>query len=207
MNNPLGIIQNYLDLLHLESLNENALDCLDKIQSELTRIVEIISSLLSFSRTGVRPMRQLELHGLLDEVTILMGHKIRNRKIRLRKEFCHPSLMVEGHENKFKQLFINLLSNAVEAVLNEGEIILKTSVQTDQKPDDYVLIEVTDNGHGIPEEIREQVFTPFYSTKMTKTNTGLGLSICQHIVESYDGFLTVQSVPGEYTTFTVRLPR
>jgi len=207
VNNPLGIIQNYLDLLQMESLSENALDCAEKIQSELTRIVEIISSLLSFSRAGVRPLRQLELHGLLDEVAILMGHRIRNRKIQLRKEYCLPSLMLEGHENKLKQLFINLLSNAAEAVLNGGEIVLKTSVLTVREPDDYVEIEVTDNGHGIPEEILEQIFSPFYTTKMTKTNTGLGLSICQHIVESYSGILSARSVPGETTTFTVRLPR
>ena len=207
VNNPLGIIQNYLDLLQLEPLNENALDCTDKIQSELTRIVEIISSLLSFSRAGVRPLRKLDLNELLGEVTILMGHKIKNRKITLKKDFCLSSLIIEGHENKLKQLFINLLNNAAEAVLVEGEIILKTSLLTVNQPDDFIRIDFTDNGHGVPVEIQEQIFSPFFTTKMTRTNTGLGLNICQHIVESYNGTLEVHSTPGESTTFSIQIPR
>ena len=206
VNNPLGIIQNYLDLLYLESHSENSMDYLDRIQSELTRIVEILSSLLSFSKTGTHPQRIIDIHNLMDEVIILLGHRIRDRKVVFRKEYCAPGLKVSGHENKLKQLFINLICNAVEAVLVGGEISIRTTCSDPEDADGSVTIEITDNGYGIPDEIRDQIFTPFYSTKMTKTNTGLGLSICQHIVESYNGTITAESIPGEFTTFTVNFP-
>lgn len=207
VNNPLGIIQNYLDLLRLEKLTENGEEYAERIQSELSRIVEIISSLLSFSRVGVRPLHRLELHALLDEVVLLISHKLKSKKISVQRSYAGRTLVLEAHENKLKQLFINLLSNAVEAVLLEGAIVIETSVLSISDPDDHAEIRVTDNGHGVPHDIADQIFNPFYSTKMTRTNTGLGLSICQHIVESYGGVISVHSVPGEFTTFTVRLPR
>lgn len=206
VNNPLSIIQNYLDLLQLENLSENSLDCVDKIQSELTRIVETISSLLSFSRVAVRPMMTLDINALLEEVVTLIGHRLQKRKITLKKYFKSKSLFLEGHENKLKQLFINLLYNATEAVLSGGEISIRTSQISVNKNESYIKIEIMDNGHGIPTDIQDHIFVPFYSTKMTKTNTGLGLSICQHIVESYNGDISVQSIPGKYTTFTIKLP-
>lgn len=204
INNPLGIIQNYLDLLQMESLNENSIDCVQQIQSELSRIVEIVSSLLSFSRVGVRPLKVLNVNDLLDEVVILMGHKLKQKDILLHKQYCRKVFPIQGHENKLKQLFINLLSNATEAVLNKGEIRISTDISRDSE--NCVNICFTDNGNGIPNEICEQIFSPFFTTKVTKTNTGLGLSICQHIVESYNGEISVTSTPGEITTFTVRLP-
>jgi two-component system sensor histidine kinase AtoS len=207
VNNPLGIIQNYLDLMSLEQLTPDGNEYVERMQSELSRIVEIISSLLSFSRVGVRPLHRLELHSLLDEVILLMNHKLKSKKIQIIRSYGSRTLILEAHENKLKQLFINLLSNAIEAVLREGIIRIETSALTVTDSNDHLEILITDNGHGIPYEIADQVFSPFYSTKMTRTNTGLGLSICQHIVESYNGVISVQSVPGEFTTFTVRLPR
>ncbi|NPD70689.1 ATP-binding cassette domain-containing protein [Oceanispirochaeta sp. M1] len=206
VNNPLGIIQNYLDLMQLDELPENSQDCVQHIQSELTRIVEIISSLLSFSRVGVRPIKSLDLHLLLDEVSILMGHKFKERKITLEKDYRSGQILLDAHENKLKQLFLNLLSNALEAVLKGGKIIVRTSLCQSAEGVPQAVISFIDNGHGIPGEILDQIFSPFYSTKMTKTNTGLGLSICQHIAESYNGKITAESIPGENTSFLVYLP-
>lgn len=207
VNNPLGIIQNYVDLLRLEPLSDPGVECLDHIQSELTRIVEIISSLLSFSRVGNRAIHRLNINDLIEEVLLLMGHQLKRKKINIVRNFTPGGLMVNGHENKLKQLFINLLSNANDAVLEGGEIRIHTRNVSINQNDEYGEISISDNGHGIPEDIREQIFTPFYSTKVTKTNTGLGLSICQHIVESYNGVITVRSIPGDGSTFTIRLPR
>jgi two-component system, NtrC family, sensor histidine kinase AtoS len=207
VNNPLGIIQNYLDLLRLERLSGDGDEYIEHIQSELTRIVEIISSLLSFSKVGNRSMHRLDLNKLLDEVLLLMGHQLKRKKVKIIRNFTANGVVIKGHENKLKQLFINLISNANDAVLVEGKIEISTRSGSISDGDEYAEITITDNGHGIPEEIQEQIFTPFYSTKVTKTNTGLGLSICQHIVESYNGILSVHSVPGDFTTFAIRLPR
>ena len=105
-------------------------------------------------------------------------------------------------ENKIRQLLINLVVNAYEAVLRQGFIGL--SVRKDSEAG-IAEIRIADNGYGIAPEIRSQIFQPFFTTKISKTNTGLGLSICQHIVELHEGVITFESTPGS-TTFTVQLP-
>jgi two-component system, NtrC family, sensor histidine kinase AtoS len=204
INNPLGIIQNYLEILKLgEGLNEEERLSLDRIQREMNRIVDIISSLLSFSRTRQSPTREIDLKALLDELLILVSHKLAAKSIEVAKDYVGEEVVIEGFDNKLKQLFLNLISNAIEAVLDHGRIVVR--VERDERRR-YALVSIIDNGYGIPPEIRDDIFTPFFSTKMTKTNTGLGLSICQHIVELHGGLISFESVPGKETRFEVRLP-
>jgi two-component system sensor histidine kinase AtoS len=214
INNPLGIIQNYLELLKLrEGMSGEERESLDRIQSEMNRIVEIISSLLSFSRTRQSPARPISLNALLDELLILVSHKVAAKSIEVARDYVEADVIVEGFDNKLKQLFLNLISNAIEAVLDHGRIVVR--VERDERSRDarsreararYALVSIIDNGYGIPPEIRDDIFTPFFSTKMTKTNTGLGLSICQHIVELHGGLISFESDPGKETRFEVRLP-
>ena len=108
-----------------------------------------------------------------------------------------------GDENKLKQLLINLLVNSIEAVLHQGRIVVNTLRSGDGK--EAVLI-VTDNVCGIPPDISDKVFSPFFTTKVNRKNVGLGLSICQNIVESHAGTIHFESEPGHRTSFTVRIP-
>jgi len=141
---------------------------------------------------------------LIDEIIMLLGHKISLKKIKVIKNYKDTNIFVFGQENKLKQLFMNLLVNAIEAVLDLGIIEITVSHNNSEKT---VTISISDNGYGIPVDIQNDIFTPFYTTKMTRTNTGLGLSICQHIVESHEGLITFTSTPGKGTVFTVRLPQ
>jgi len=201
IKNPLAIIQNYVELLKLEQSKGESPEHLIHIEKELNRIVEIIGSLLSFSRVKQNNTQRVNLKQLLDEVSLLMEHKIQLKLVDFSKSTGVEDVFLSGNENKLKQLFINLLSNALEAVLDKG--IIKLDMKKKNKT---VHISVTDNGYGIPEEIQDDIFTPFYTTKMTRTNTGLGLSICQNIAETHGGVITFRSVPGQETRFTVALP-
>jgi two-component system, NtrC family, sensor histidine kinase AtoS len=204
INNPLGIIQNYLELLKLrEGMSEEERLSLDRIQGEMNRIVDIISSLLSFSRSRQSPARPIDLKALLDELLILVSHKLSAKSIEVERDYVDGDVAIEGFDNKLKQLFLNLISNAIEAVLDHGRIAVRVGRDERRR---YALVSIVDNGYGIPPEIRDDIFTPFFSTKMTKTNTGLGLSICQHIVELHGGLISFESDPGKETRFEVRLP-
>jgi two-component system sensor histidine kinase AtoS len=203
INNPLGIIQNYIELLKLGSLAESEQERIAKIEKELGRIVNIVGSLLSFSRVRQVPNKNVNLTEALDEVVLLLSHKLKEKRIDLRKEIAEERVFVAGDENRLKQVMMNLLMNSIEAVLDYGTIRVGVSVDHDRG---YCELNVTDNGHGIPPEVQNEIFTPFYSTKTYKKNTGLGLAICQHLVESHGGVLTFESKPAEATTFTVRLP-
>jgi two-component system, NtrC family, sensor histidine kinase AtoS len=205
INNPLGIIQNYVELLKLNTgLGAEDRESLDRIQNELNRIVEIISSLLSFSRAKQSPARAVNLNKLIDELLILVSHKLGAKNIGIVKDYRDGDVVVEGFDNKLKQLFLNLISNSIDAVLDHGRIVVRIE---SNKRSRYAQVSIIDNGYGIPHEIRDDIFTPFFSTKMTKTNTGLGLSICQHIVELHNGLISFSSEPGEETCFTVKLPQ
>lgn len=202
VNNPLGIINNYLELLKLKERDEDGLVKLEKIQKEIHRITEIVGSLLSFSRLPRKNDARVSLVELLDEVLLLLGHRIAEKKIKLEKRYRTDPAMILGDENKLKQVFINLLMNSQEAVLDEGRIAVEIS-----QAGKYYRVRVSDNGHGIPDEHKDSVFRPFFTTKLTKTNTGLGLSICDHIIKAHGGTLSHESRAGEWTSFDVLLPR
>jgi len=201
VNNPLGIINNYLELLKLKDLDEDGLIKLEKIQKEIKRITEIIGSLLSFSRLPRNDESEVNLVELLEEVLLLLGHRFDEKRVKLEKQFQVKSAWIRGDENRLKQVFINLLINSQEAVLDEGIIVVEII-----KEDEFFQVKVLDNGHGIPVDLEESVFQPFFTTKLTKTNTGLGLSICDHIIKAHHGNLSYKSIPGEWTSFNVLLP-
>lgn len=202
IKNPLAIIQNYVELIKLSDLDADCQGNVQHIDRELKRISEIIGSLLSFSRVNQIPFQPVGLQKTLEEVVMLLGHRFSSKNIQIIKRIAQIPL-INGDENKLKQLFMNLLVNAIEAVLDEGlvEIIL-----THNPSDNTVSVTISDNGHGISEQIREQIFYPFFTTKMTRTNIGLGLSICQNIVELHKGVLKYSSVPGRKTSFIITFP-
>ncbi len=146
-------------------------------------------------------MEPLSVWRIIDEVVLLVDHKIREKSIDLRLPVRGEDILVFGEENSLKQVFVNLIINSAEAVLERGKITIEVKRI---EPDDCVEVSVTDDGCGIPPELADKIFDPFFSTKAGKKNTGLGLSICQHIVESHDGIIICSS--REDTTMSVRLP-
>jgi PAS domain S-box-containing protein len=202
INNPLGVILNHTALLKRKAMvRGGGLSKVRVIESELQRIKEIIASLLSFSRIDTIQMTTVDLEEVLDDVVRLIRHRLDAKKIRFTRRRAPGGAVVRGNGNKLKQVFINLLLNSIEAVHAGGEITI--DVRTRREPG-TVEVRVVDNGCGIPEEIRDRIFDPFFSTKAGEKNTGLGLSISQHIVETHDGFLDFRS--NGKTEFTVHLP-
>lgn len=201
INNPLGIIQNYVAILKDRHTEPDDCEKLTKIEKELRRIVEIIETLLSFSRPKKTPLARLNLVTVLDETILLLTHKFKEKQVALTWSKPPQDALVLGEENRLKQVFINLIINSIEAVAAHGVI----EIALDVRPQDgYVEVSITDNGAGIPEEVRGKIFDPFFTTKAGKKNAGLGLSICQHIIEAHHGLITCSSCLT--TTFSVKLP-
>lgn len=199
INNPLFIVQNYLDIIKGET--DSHPEEFAKIEKELLRIMDIIGSLLSFSHTTPIGSDSINLSELIEEVMLLISHRFKDKRIKLSRELPPGEISIPGDENRIKQLLMNLLGNSIEAVLNNGEI----SAKLEQK-DNFAVITIRDNGNGIPENVQEQIFKPFYSTKVNKRNTGLGLSISQQIAEEHGGKIDFHSIPGQGTVFHVNLP-
>ena len=203
INNPLFIIRNYVELLKTKKLDPDGREKLRKIEKELGRIVEITGSLLSFSKVKELPGSRTNLVEVIEEAILLLQHNLSKKNIRLDKEIFVQRVEIVGEENRLKQLFLNLLLNSIDAVLDGGIVRVSLVVYAEDR---FVEVTVADNGYGIPTDIQDKIFDPFFSTKMNKKNAGLGLSICQRIAEAHDGIITFASWPGNFTEFKVKLP-
>ena len=203
INNPLFIIRNYVELLKNKKLDYDGMEKIAKIEKELGRIVEIIGSLLSFSKVKELPESRTNLIEVIEDAILLLQHNLSKKNIRLDKELCAQRVEIVGEENRLKQLFLNLLLNSIDAVLDGGTVRVKVRAYEEDR---FVEVTVADNGYGIPADIQSKIFNPFFSTKMNKKNAGLGLSICQHIAEAHSGIITFTSAPGHFTEFKVKLP-
>lgn len=203
INNPLFIIKNYLQVM-LETTNDEAVRSkLEKIEKEAGRIMETVSSLLSFSRVRQNRTITANLKQVVQEVITLVHHHARKKSISVVADLGAESVMVQGEENKLKQVAMNLIMNSIEAVLTNGTVEVRI---TSSKDEGVHELTVRDNGYGIPDDVAASIFDPFFSTKVTKKNTGLGLSICKTIVEDFGGSIEYRSTPGQFTEFIVALP-
>ncbi len=203
INNPLGIVLNYTNLIKRKSLaSKGGMEKVRIIEEELLRIKEIVSSLLSFSRIDNSDMAPVDLAEILHEVILLIHHKLHEKEINFL--WARPQaggLRVMGNANKLKQVFINLLVNSIEAVPRKGKVQVEMQADPTRRT---VAVTFRDNGCGIPEAIRQQIFDPFFTTKQGGKNTGLGLAISQHIIETHRGLIEVNTDGS--TEFVIRLP-
>jgi signal transduction histidine kinase len=140
---------------------------------------------------------------VLDEAILLLHHSISQKQIRLERKTGEGPVLLVGDENRLKQLFLNLIINGIDAVLDGGLIQVGIAVEENRR---MVDVTVSDNGYGIPEDVREKIFNPFFTTKVNRKNTGLGLSICQQIAQDHGGDISFSSAPGASTVFCVTLP-
>lgn len=179
------------------------------IAKESERINRLVEELLDFTRPKELKFTKLNIHKVLHEV--VETQKFASRGKALFQEIFDPSLPeIAGDEDALKQIFLNLVKNAVEAVASDGTIKIKSQFVTDfilkrpGKKQQIICVQIKDDGCGMSEEQIKNIFTPYYSTK--NKGTGLGLAIVNQLVELHGGSVTVKSKPDEGTTFAIYLP-
>jgi signal transduction histidine kinase len=160
----------------------------------------VIKALLDFGRPSIPTMRPVEVRRVLEEV-VLFTRKFADRsRVEIVEEYAQDAPEVLGDPEQLKQVFVNLISNAVQAMSDEGGT-LTVSVGFEE---DFVFARFSDSGPGIAPDAVSKVFDPFYSTR--DDGTGLGLTIVHRIVDEHGGHIEVTSDPGTGTAFTVHLP-
>ncbi|MCK4750630.1 MAG: HAMP domain-containing histidine kinase, partial [Bacteroidales bacterium] len=163
------------------------------------RTKEIVKSLGSFSRKGDDKFVMCNIHEGIDSTLILLGSKIKNR-ITINKEYGEIPQM-ECQPDRLNQVFMNILSNAIQAIGGKGDIFIKTV-----SGDANISIKIRDTGKGMTKEVQKRIFQPFYTTKELDKGTGLGLSISYSIVEQHNGSISVSSEQSKGTEFIITLP-
>jgi signal transduction histidine kinase len=185
------------------------------IAEQTARITRIIQRLLDYTRrkVGTPGHERVNLNELALTTMELLSAQFSASKVKTRLIRAEGLPAVEGDADRLQQVLINLLLNAAQAMPEGGSLTLETSQLTRTRPglDDskgqrFVQLEVTDTGVGIPAEIRDKIFDPFYTTKKGTGGTGLGLAVCSGIVKEHDGWIDVAQVPGGGTVFRVLLP-
>ncbi|NWG04867.1 MAG: PAS domain S-box protein [Syntrophaceae bacterium] len=204
INNPLGGILIYSSLM-MEDLPEE-----DPKRGDLMRIVqeagrckEIVKSLLEFARQSEPKMEPTDINRAINDGLFFLVNQALFHNIQIIKKFDPFLPFVRGNASQLKQVFMNIIVNAAEAMHGSGILTITTTPSTDRRA---VLVEFTDTGEGIPEENLTRIFDPFFTTKEVGKGTGLGLATSYGIVEDHGGKINVKSKVGVGTTFIIELP-
>jgi PAS domain S-box-containing protein len=224
IRNPLEIIYMGLDYLenNLPDNNSHIRESIEKIFNAVNRADNIIKNILAFSRKSVYKITQIPLCPLLDNVLTLAEQMILKNGVGVRREYDDELLEVAGDHDMLEHVFLNLVSNAVDAMKDCKEKILtvrahkqlvtEVGYKTGYRRADFftigdemIVVEISDTGKGIPEEELPKIFEPFFTTKPANEGTGLGLSISHMIMERLSGTLDVESRENMGTTFFVKL--
>jgi len=212
INNPLAYVLGNLDVLReqvqaigtLAPTLQGAPELLAEIRDGAERIARIVGGLKAFSRLDDEQLRPLDLRPVLERVVILTQNEIKHRALLVTAFDETPRVL--GDEGRLVQVFVNLVVNAIQAMrkrgLDQNEIRIATCTDARGR----AVVDVHDNGLGIPDEIAQRIFDPFFTTKPVGEGTGLGLAVCEGIVRSHGGEISVESHPESGTTFRVALP-
>ncbi len=200
-NNILAALQGYITLLKQNPLiRQEGGHILNKLERAVERGAGLTRKVLAISKPTEAAMAPLDVNEVIREAVSVL-QETTDRRISFHLDLDETIPPVKGDHGQLIQVMMNLLVNAIQAMPQGGDIIVRTSVQWGE-----VLIEVCDTGLGMDQEILGKVFDPFFTTKSPGKGTGLGLTMVHRIVESHQGHITVQSVKGEGTTFYISLP-
>lgn len=201
IRNPLTSIQGFIQLIERQERRASYLEYYGIIRSEIARIDTLIREVLTLSKSHTIEMEMLEkvdLADLLKRLVTLMEPDSLRCNVQVELEL-NQTPIVMGSDEKLQQVFLNILRNAFEAVIEHGKIEILLTERSGT-----AVVSIRDSGPGIPENKLGYLFTPFYTTK--EEGTGLGLSICQSIVKAYGGCIEVRNLPVQGAEFTVKLP-
>jgi two-component system C4-dicarboxylate transport sensor histidine kinase DctB len=211
LNQPIGIIR-AISSASVSDFSSGLLDLqgartkFEKILAQTDRLAGIIENMRAFAQGDWRQRERVELSQVVEQMCEMFADQFENRHINLECviERAEPALMVWANPVQLQEVLINLLTNARDAV--EGQPDASVHVRCWRMHDDYCAFAVQDNGPGLAPEYREQLFTPFVSTKSTEKGTGLGLFTSWRMIDSLGGHLSHEDRPGGGARFVVRLP-
>jgi signal transduction histidine kinase len=202
--------------IEIEFILEDLPKLLSSMKVGATRINEIVLSLRNFSRLDQAEIKSVDIHEGIENTLIILKHNLKAKPDRVEIEIIreYDKLpLIECYAGQLNQVFMNIIANAIDALSDSNNLILKTReklqirIRTELTNDNYVLIRIADNGSGIPEEVQKRLFDPFFTTKDVGKGTGLGLSISyQIVVEKHGGQLSCISTPEEGSEFIIKIP-
>jgi C4-dicarboxylate-specific signal transduction histidine kinase len=203
--NNIGLyVGNVIDKLRMGAADEERiLRDLEKVVEQVMKATEIISHLRTFGRAAPITVEPVSVNDVIERSLSLMQEQLRLRQIEVELDLCSEAPVVLGNPIQLEQVFINLLTNARDALVDAKRKSIAIECTVDGH---IVVIMFRDTGYGIPEGLDQRIFDPFFTTKEVGTGTGLGLSITYGIIKEHHGSISVESRPGEGASFRIELP-
>jgi C4-dicarboxylate-specific signal transduction histidine kinase len=208
LNNPLNniglYVGNVIDRIRLGEVGtEPLMGDLEKAMEQVRKATQIISHLRTFGRAARVSIELVDVDDVIERSLLLVHEQLRLRGIDVELELCPDELLVLANPIQLEQVFINLLTNARDALADSRRKTIRIASSRDEE---RIRIAFSDTGSGIPREVQQRIFDPFFTTKEVGTGTGLGLSITYSILKEYGGEISVTSQPGKGATFVIELP-
>jgi len=202
LNNPLYGIMNTLELVKTEIPPENKRrKILDMALSETVRLTEMLRKMLSFSKPDEEEKQPVNINTIMDEILLLYEKQLREHSIRIFSSLKEGLNKVRASKNQLRQVFLNIISNARDAMPEGGTLSVTTRAEGDN-----IHVEISDTGTGIRKENLHRIFDSFFTTKDNIKDVGLGLSVCYGFIKDHGGEIKVESEWGSGATFTIILP-
>jgi signal transduction histidine kinase len=206
LNQPLAGITGYTDLLLLKIEKDTPeWRYAKKIEDQCVRMTKIVNNLRTFARQSKFEYSETSINQPIDDALMLLGEQLRSHNIKVRRELDPDPPKVLADANQLEQVFLNLISNAKDAMEPNGGGVVTIVSRRSDKPD-FVEVLVADTGIGMDSTTVSDIFNPFFTTKDVGKGTGLGLSISLGIIEDHGGRIEVHSIKGEGTVFRISLP-
>ncbi|MFQ5706033.1 MAG: ATP-binding protein [bacterium] len=205
VRNPLGSIKGAVEILQDDYPKENPnYQFLQILVKEVNRLNQVIENFLSLARSRVSQIQELPLQETVNSVVNIVSAKAHKEKVAIDCRFPDHPVLIKADENKFRQVLLNLLLNAMAAINGGGHITIDSQVNNRQAGNRILELTISDTGSGIPESEMKNIFKPFFTTK--EHGTGLGLPITKRIIEECNWELGIDSKVGEGTQVRVRIP-
>ncbi len=210
INNPLAVIIQKTgwmeDLLAEETFQksknfEEYKASIKKIEEHVERARKVVHNMLGYARKMEPHLEDVDINGIINETITLLANYARINNIEIQTDLASDIPIIASDQSQLQQVFLNLISNAIDAIGKNGLIQVKSCWINS-----HISVSVEDNGPGIPEDQQKRVFDPFFSTKETGKGTGLGLWVSYNIIDKLGGAITFKSQLGKGTTFTVKIP-
>jgi len=172
---------------------------LDQIENSTSRLSDLVRAIKEYTYMDQGPEQEVDVHQGIESTLLMLRHRLKHG-IHVKLDFDRTLPKICARASELNQVWTNLIDNAIDAMDGAGDLRIRTAREID-----HLLVEIGDNGPGIPPEDQAHIFEPFFTTKAVGQGTGLGLETARRIVQAHSGEITVQSVPGD-TRFQIRLP-
>jgi len=188
------------DIIRYIEASNSLYALVDEVHQSTERISQIVNAIKSYAYLDQAPIQEVDIHQGLENTLVILQHKLKQGVV-IRREYAHDLPCIEAFGSELNQVWTNIIDNAIDAMQGRGELSLRTYPRNE-----CVIVEIADNGPGIPPDIQARIFDPFFTTKPPGAGSGLGLHTSYNIVvHRHKGLILMKSQPGE-TCFQVTLP-